>query len=292
VRQRGIVRALARGSSFCLSKPRCWLGSFLALWLLAVCGVAAAQASDPWMNLPLMGSSASPRGVTLMLRPSSRPLAVVRNAPFSAEQQRERHEVLPNGAHIDQVSRPLKMWRDSAGRLRMETPPLRYENRDEQGFPYLVVIFDPVLKSEYVLDAPQHIAHRLSVATVEVPPPNPDANDQIGSVDKSANGTVTREPLGYRTIEGLVASGMRTTIESAADAATAERRPAIVAETWHSKDLQLEVMYTCPDRSSADNIRKLTNVVLGEPDPALFQLPPNYSVLEETGQFKITFTRN
>lgn len=44
------------------------------------------------------------------------------------------------------------------------------------------------------------------------------------------------------------------------------------------------------DPRNGENITKLTNITLGEPDPALFQPPSDYTIVDEKGAFTIHYT--
>ena len=49
-------------------------------------------------------------------------------------------------------------------------------------------------------------------------------------------------------------------------------------------------MLKVSDPRNGETTIRLTNIVLGDPDPALFEPPPGYDIVDETGPFQIKFT--
>jgi len=100
----------------------------------------------------------------------------------------------------------------------------------------------------------------------------------------------TTEPLGKQVIEGLEAEGKRTTITIPAGQIGNEQPIVITSEQWYSPELQTIVYSKRDDPMAGTTIYRLTNIVRAEPDPALFQVPPDYTV--ESPETKVqTFER-
>jgi hypothetical protein len=76
-----------------------------------------------------------------------------------------------------------------------------------------------------------------------------------------------------------VAEGTRITRTIPAGAIGNEKPIVIVTERWYSNDLQTVVMTKRSDPRMGETTFTLTNIQRSEPDPALFQVPADYSVV-------------
>jgi hypothetical protein len=91
--------------------------------------------------------------------------------------------------------------------------------------------------------------------------------------DRAEDGQSVREDLGTSTIEGLPATGTRTTTTIAAGAIGNVQPIKVVSEEWFSQDLQVLVLTKHNDPRSGETVYRLLNVVRAEPDPSLFAVP-------------------
>jgi hypothetical protein len=57
-----------------------------------------------------------------------------------------------------------------------------------------------------------------------------------------------------------------------------------VHETWTSPDLKIPVIVKTSDPRTGTTTRQLTNITRAEPDPALFQVPSDYTVTHVRGR--------
>jgi TonB family protein len=94
------------------------------------------------------------------------------------------------------------------------------------------------------------------------------------------NGETKNESLGSQMIEGVEAEGTRVTHTIPAGAMGNERPIEATYERWYSKELQLDVLIKSVDPRSGESTQQMTNISLGEPDPALFEIPSDYTVQE------------
>jgi len=94
----------------------------------------------------------------------------------------------------------------------------------------------------------------------------------------SGGGTVNKEDLGTQVIEGLVATGTRTTTTIAAGSIGNEQPILIVSEQWFSADLKVLVMTKHSDPRSGETIYRLMNIVQSEPARSLFEVPADYTL--------------
>lgn len=94
--------------------------------------------------------------------------------------------------------------------------------------------------------------------------------------DASANRQT--ESLGTRTIDGLAATGTRTTRTIPAGAIGNDEEIVITQETWYSPELQIVLESIHNDPRYGQTAYSITNLQRGEPDASLFQVPPGYTV--------------
>jgi len=113
------------------------------------------------------------------------------------------------------------------------------------------------------------------------PPPPPPPPGYNGAVMGEAAET-SKEDLGRLAMEGVPATGSRTTWTIPAGAIGNMQPVKIVSEQWFSPDLQLLVLTKHSDPRTGENIYRLQNIVRAEPDRSLFSVPPDYT-LKESG---------
>jgi hypothetical protein len=172
--------------------------------------------------------------------------------PFSAEQT---NQVSVVGEKNPQPPRKSSFYRDSQGRTF--TVPSRGFNN-----PHLSTLVDPVAGFWYVLESDKKIVHRVKIpATPQRPPITPSKY----SVS-----------LGSQYLLGVQAEGQRVTPPTTGE----------MTEVWICKDLQLiMVMRNSGPRSSGTG--EITSLQLGDPSPELFQLPADYTMVDETAPFTL-----
>ena len=94
---------------------------------------------------------------------------------------------------------------------------------------------------------------------------------------KWAHQSVSRD-LGTREFDGVKAEGKLRSYEIPAGE-VGNRNPIVVAdETWYSPELQVTVYSKHSDPRSGDYVYRLDGLKRGEPDAALFVVPPDYQV--------------
>jgi len=210
-------------------------------------------------------------------------IRAVPGAPFSADEVTDDVQTLADGTHITHTF-TRKVYRDSAGRTRMERPMGR-PGTDGADAPTIIEISDPVAHVRYLFTTADKIVHKQSLGGSLAPSqpggtgarprrtePSPDFN--------RAQRTV--ENLGSDTMEGLPVEGRRFTTTWPAGSLMGNDGPiAIVNESWLSPELHLEVLSKTIDPRSGEHTQKLTNISRDEPDPSLFQPPADYTVTQD-----------
>lgn len=101
----------------------------------------------------------------------------------------------------------------------------------------------------------------------------------------------TSEDLGTQVIEGVVAEGHRQTTTFPVGSQGNDRPIATTSETWMSPELKIVILRKTSDPRSGEDTLKTTNLSRAEPDLALFQPPPDYTIVDETSPFTIHFSR-
>jgi hypothetical protein len=95
-----------------------------------------------------------------------------------------------------------------------------------------------------------------------------------------APGQTVQEELGSQNIEGVPATGSRSTTTIPAGAIGNEHPIKVVSEQWFSPDLQVLVMTKHSDPRQGDITYRLLNIVRAEPDRSLFVVPADYAFKE------------
>ena len=95
-----------------------------------------------------------------------------------------------------------------------------------------------------------------------------------------ANSPATIVPLGTRNIEGVSATGTRTTRTINPGTMGNDRPIVSISDAWVSTDLKVTVLSETDDGQDGHSTMKLVNIVRSEPSAALFVIPVNYKIKE------------
>jgi hypothetical protein len=252
--------------------------------------------------VPMVGGRPGVVGMTnsLVMPDVSFDRAVVKGAPFSAESTTEHFQTLADGNRIGRKS-TARLYRDSAGRTRREhVMDSRRGTAPDGDEPRLIVINDPVANVNYTAETLSKTVRKVSV-----PPGLAEARARAmggaGAPDSSfgvlmptsaahrraAEGDAAppmpepkRERLEAQTIEGVVCEGTRTTVTIPAGEFDNERPIEITHEQWYSPELRMVVLLKHNDPRFGETVFRLTNVVRGEQDRALFEPPQGYRTID------------
>ena len=191
----------------------------------------------------------------------------VTGAPYSGVETKDLQRTLADGNEISRQDQ-TKVYRDSQGRIRMERTPANAGNGAARTH---VTIFDPVAGYAYMLVPSLKKAMKMPLPAnhQSAPPQRPNRGKQVQTED-----------LGTQTINGLAATGTRVTTTIPAGAIGNTQPIQTVKETWISTALKVPVQIKTTDPRLGKSTVQLTNVVQSEPDPALFQVPPDYTVTD------------
>jgi len=188
----------------------------------------------------------------------------ITGAPYSGVETRQTQQKLSDGNQISHQDQS-KVYRDSQGRVRIEHTTPQGDVR--------IAIFDPVAGFSYMLDPAKQTAVKRAL-----PPPKQTSSDTTPPPHHRFPGTTQTEDLGTQTINGLAATGKSETETIPAGAIGNDQPIVVTREIWTSTALKVPVQIKTSDPRFGTTTMQLTNVVQGEPDPALFQVPSNYTV--------------
>lgn len=219
--------------------------------------------------------------------------------PYSASRVLEHSQILADGTHIKQKHNPAREFRDSEGRVRTERklfngPRVPVEARHEA--PLLVQIFDPIAGYSFTLDPQKLIAHRVPLPEEnDLRPPRLASGSRAtatlskGSVRGPLRNRITKESLGTEMIEGVLATGTRITNTTPKGEVGNDRPLVRTCEHWRSEEMALMLLTKCSDPRTGETTMRLDHMDRTEPDPVLFQVPPEYSVVDDEDRFSIGF---
>ena len=98
-------------------------------------------------------------------------------------------------------------------------------------------------------------------------------------------GDVSTENLGTQTIEGVPATGVRTTQTIPVGKIGNDRPISIVTEVWTAPELKGTVVLSKRnDPRTGDQTFKLTNIQRSDPDPSLFAVPADFKLTDNGGE--------
>jgi hypothetical protein len=206
----------------------------------------------------------------------------VLDAPYSCDLIIETTSTTSDGTTFSSERTLRREYRDSQGRLRVELPV--FPGHGIQ----LITIWDLVAGYEYVLDSQHLVAHRSPLrATAAKPPQEIYATRRALPLREST----TAQGLGSQTIDGVYTEGWRfaTTIPAGAEG---NDRPFVVSvDAWVAPDMALRILEERSDPRSGHQVVRRNNFVRGEQPPSLFQVPADYSIVDEDGPYKVIFVR-
>lgn len=279
-------------------------------WILGLAASAmlvpsAAPAQEPSRIVEAVRTPAGQgggRGRAVMTLAESK---VTTGRPYSAEAVTETTQVLADGNRIQRQS-AVRVYRDGEGRTRREMFA-------DDGSVRTISISDPVGHTNYTLNPKEKIAYKGGVNIVSARPRSGGTytvTSQGGS-QGSGSGTYTfqaapaggggrggavagfvsrapakedpnvkKEDLGLQNIEGVMATGSRTTTTIPAGEIGNAQDIRIVSERWFSDELQVLVMTRHNDPRSGETVYRLRNILRAEPDQNLFTVPADYRVQE------------
>jgi hypothetical protein len=209
---------------------------------------------------------------------------VVTGKPFSATEERHSLQVLGDGTRIEN-NETNRLYRDPEGRTRVEA------------MNGTITIYDPVAKLRVDLDPATKTARKSGVGNFyfygangtpsnyafATPYGSSVVTGQTAQNNAALKGVMaeTTENLSSQSINGVTAQGIRTTMTIPKGQIGNNKDIKVLTERWSSTDLQMLVKSINSDPRFGDTTYQLNKVVQTAPDPALFQIPADYTVTEQ-----------
>lgn len=97
---------------------------------------------------------------------------------------------------------------------------------------------------------------------------------------------VDNEELGTRTIEGLPVVGVRSTTNTPVGLMDNDQPLTHVQETWFSTYICSSISNRSWSPQGHESISELTEISTAEPESSLFQIPPDYKIVDKAGPFE------
>jgi hypothetical protein len=198
----------------------------------------------------------------------------VKGKPFSATAVLKSTQTLEDGSHINRTTTTM-MYRDADGRTRNETNGV-IRILDPAGFG---IDLDPQNKVAYKIQTSRAPATGLQISGAVAFRANPtDSPKKRAAAKRHEEQTQATEDLGTQIVNSVPAHGIRATLTIAVGAIGNDRPLKVVTEQWTSDALSVLVRSMNSDPRFGTTTYELTNIVQGPPNPALFEIPGDYTV--------------
>jgi hypothetical protein len=234
-------------------------------------------------------------------------VGIVANNPFHAEMVVTRSGPPELPSVLEQsplVQRPLSVARDTQGRVRIERVggEFHHDNGPEAGSKvqeHTITICDPVAETLTRINTVNATA-----TIIRFRPSAPRSSDLQPATPRSfcssrlpsdrARQHLQVEDLGTQIIEGVEARGERITLPMLA-ATSGEESPsgASTTDRWCSDSLSALVLtINANSETGVKSTIAMQKIERTEPDPTLFQIPPDYAVTESIAEPRKRVTPN
>jgi hypothetical protein len=181
----------------------------------------------------------------------------------------------PDGSHVDR-SETETIYRDDQGRTRREINNGRN-----------ISILDPAAGVAFNLNTETRTAMKrvLQPAAYAAQAKVPSQSLlELATAQAKSRPNMTVDDLGTQVVNGVSAQGVRTTTTIPAGTFGNDRDLKTIVDRWVSTDLHVLVKSITTDSRSGPTTYEFTNIIVGAPDAALFQVPAGYTIQEGGGR--------
>lgn len=193
-------------------------------------------------------------------------------APFTATVNTQWARQLADGSTITLINHRA-IARDAAGRIFQERRLLVPDDGKHDSPVTQIEISDPVSHAFYICVPAELVCQ---VETFSAPEP---AVAPVSAADRKP-GSPGPEDLGKQLIGGLETIGARDTVLIEAGAIGNDRPILAKREFWYSPKLGVNLISKRLDPRFGTQNFELSDIVLGEPDPKLFELPSGSKLID------------
>ena len=273
-----------------------WVASRFAFLVVSITAAVAQVPLVPEGTRITAGQAWFPGGgsmSTAELSAAGSSFQPVTNRPYSADESVEDARTMADGMEKRETTEKAKLYRDSEGRTRAQVHIAARGAIGTTSPSEFVEIIDPVAGYHYLLDP-----GRKSVRRSTWPP---DKSQQASGAAaqqatrraaharaRSADNPVTishvetaNETLGTQYMEGYLVDGSLLTTRFLYGPAGNEQLVTTAYEYWACPELKIGVYAKTSDTRFGQTTVRLTNISQEEPDPSLFQVPEDYSMVAQ-----------
>jgi hypothetical protein len=207
--------------------------------------------------------------------------ALVLGQPYTLREKITLLHRFASGQTTNLVSQENQM-RDSAGRVRIEIGHMQDGNLAVDA----IEIRDQAARTIVVLTPSNSTAHLSHLPVVQSPDPGQPALDQpTNQTDQPPALRTTVDKLSPQSVAGVLTEGTRTTSIIPIGTGSSERDITVVTECWRSPELKIVLRMTQDDPRKDMRTEEVTELQRSEPNPALFHIPSDYTVIDDnTGE--------
>jgi hypothetical protein len=201
-------------------------------------------------------------------------------APFTLTLETEWVRMLGDGGTITSVNK-RRIARDMAGSVYQERWFLVPKNGNVESQMTTIQIADP---NAHTLYNCFFVGTKKNICELKTYIPMTPAVNTTGktvSGDLPGNqGSFVHEDLGKQFVSGVETVGVRDARTYNPGVFGNDRKVTVEREVWYSAQLDLNLLSTRTDPRTGKQTFTATNVILGEPDAALFELPAGFKVTD------------
>jgi hypothetical protein len=230
-----------------------------------------AQGNAPRVHVEDGGVSEMMESIVVSAKPQ---------APFTLTLETEWVRMLGDGGTITSVNK-RRIARDAAGRVYQERWFLVPKNGNVESQMTTVQIADPNARTLYncfFVGAKKNICE-LKTYIPMTPAVNTTGKTVSGDLPEN-QGSFVHEDLGKQLVSGVETIGVRDARTYNPGIFGNDRKVTVEREVWYSPQLDLNLLSTRTDPRTGKQTFTATNVTLGDPDPALFELPTGFKVTD------------
>ena len=195
------------------------------------------------------------------------------SAPFTATVNTESIRQLGDGTTIT-LKNHRAIARDNSGRIFQERRLLVPEDGKHESVVTQVEISDPVAHKLYICVPTEQVCQLEQFFAPDFAPPPPAA------AAPNNPGGPTREDLGKQSVGGLEVVGTLETGVIASGAIGNDSPILVKREFWYSPKLGVNLISKRQDPRFGSQNFEVSDIVLGQPDPKLFELPGRFKVID------------
>ncbi len=201
-------------------------------------------------------------------------------APFTMVLETEWIRVLADGGTITSVNK-RRIARDASGRVYQERWFLVPKNGNVESQMTTIQIADPKTHQLYncfFFGAKKNLCELLNFEPSSVAVNTAEKN--VAGDLPDHQGSFAHEFLGKQFISGVETLGVRDSTIYNPGVFGNDRKVTVEREVWYSPQLELNLLSVRNDPRTGKQTFTGRDVVLGDPDPALFGIPPGFQVVD------------